>query len=178
MEGTRGRIVKEVVSSALLISTRSLLIHLHYSCLYGYICQFFVFGILIIFAPIISPFCYYTQFFPHKHSVKIKHCYCFKFRNIYSEEILSFKNVFVFPVYYFLNQIIFNYKKRKNPCQVHHGCQISHPNCVRLASNWTNLGLFKISFSAFWLSSQNVLKLILKIKKHFINKEMYMVHLL
>ena len=37
------------------------------------------------------------------------------------------------------------------------GCQIWHPNWVRLAPNWTNLGLFKISFP-----SQNVLKLILK----------------
>ena len=31
------------------------------------------------------------------------------------------------------------------------GCQIWHPIWVRLASNGTNLGLFKISFSTFWL---------------------------
>ena len=29
--------------------------------------------------------------------------------------------------------------------------KIWHPNWVRLAPNWTNLGLFKISFSTFWL---------------------------
>ena len=33
----------------------------------------------------------------------------------------------------------------------HQGCQIWHPNCVRLASNGTNLGIFKISFNTFWL---------------------------
>ena len=32
------------------------------------------------------------------------------------------------------------------------GGKIWHPNCVRLAPNETNLGLFKISFSTFWLS--------------------------
>ena len=31
------------------------------------------------------------------------------------------------------------------------GCQIWHPNWVRLAPNQKNLGLFKISFSTFWL---------------------------
>ena len=30
------------------------------------------------------------------------------------------------------------------------GCQIWHPNWVRCAPNWTNLGLFKICFSTFW----------------------------
>ena len=30
-----------------------------------------------------------------------------------------------------------------------HGCQIWHPNLVRLAPNGTNMGLFKISFSTF-----------------------------
>ena len=32
------------------------------------------------------------------------------------------------------------------------GCQICHPKWVRLAPNGTNLGLFKISFSTFWLA--------------------------
>ena len=32
------------------------------------------------------------------------------------------------------------------------GCQIWHSNWVRLAPNGTNLGLFKISFSTFWLA--------------------------
>ena len=31
------------------------------------------------------------------------------------------------------------------------GCRIWHPNWVRLAPNGINLGLFKISFSTFWL---------------------------
>ena len=31
-------------------------------------------------------------------------------------------------------------------------CQICHPNWVRLVLNETNLGLFKISFSTFWLA--------------------------
>ena len=31
------------------------------------------------------------------------------------------------------------------------GWQICHLNCVRLSPNGTNLGLFKISFSTFWL---------------------------
>ena len=32
------------------------------------------------------------------------------------------------------------------------GCQIWHPSWLRLAPNGTNLGLFKISFSTFWLA--------------------------
>ena len=31
------------------------------------------------------------------------------------------------------------------------GCQMWHSNCVRFVSNRTTLGLFKISFSTFWL---------------------------
>ena len=31
------------------------------------------------------------------------------------------------------------------------GCQILHPNWVRLAQNGKNRGLFKISFSTLWL---------------------------
>ena len=34
---------------------------------------------------------------------------------------------------------------------VNQGCQIWHPNCVRLAPNATNLGPFKNCFSTFWL---------------------------
>ena len=38
-------------------------------------------------------------------------------------------------------------------CQIiDQGCQISHPNWVRLSPNWINLGLLKISFSTFWLA--------------------------
>ena len=37
-----------------------------------------------------------------------------------------------------------------------HGCQILHPNGVRLAPNGTNLGLFKISFSTFWFVLRSV----------------------
>ena len=55
----------------------------------------------------------------------------------------------------------------------HQGCTIWYPNWVRFAPNGTNLGLFKISFSTFWLAepkstetdlkkSQHVLKMVLK----------------
>ena len=37
------------------------------------------------------------------------------------------------------------------PLSMYQGCQIWHSNWVRLATNGTNLGLYKISFSTFWI---------------------------
>ena len=48
-----------------------------------------------------------------------------------------------------------------------HGWQIWHPNWVRLAPNGTNLGLFKISFSTFWLGEPKCTETDLKISLQF-----------
>ena len=39
-------------------------------------------------------------------------------------------------------------------CILLQGCPIWYPNWVNLYPNGTNLGLFKISFSAFWLTNE------------------------
>ena len=49
---------------------------------------------------------------------------------------------------FFIFVCMFRRKQREDKEQ---GWQIWHPNWVRLAPNETNLGLFKISFSTFWL---------------------------
>ena len=71
-------------------------------------------------------------------------------------------NTFWLVEFNFVTNSDISYSELKSLSIRHQGCQIWHPNWVRLVPNGRHLGLFKISFSIVWLGSQHVMILILK----------------